>query len=122
MPQIRVRVEGLPEFNRALKGLDAKLLAGLDQAHGELAEGVVRQQRATVPTETAQLRSLIEWKRHRKGSWSVSTGEEGRTPYLGQVEFGGRRNAPSAFVRRAAAAAESRYQQTVEAAIRRAMR
>jgi len=123
MASVRVTVEGISELENALKKLPGAARTALGEANRSLAETAASQQRRTVPRATGRLGSTIRTEQTGRMAWATQTGREGETDYLGIVEYGGtKKNQPARpFVRPAAAHAETRHEQIVIAALRKAL-
>jgi hypothetical protein len=82
-----IKVEGLSEFNRALKKLDSELPKAVRLANNEAAEVVVKYTLPLVPTRSGKAKRTVK---------AISTRTEGRArggskgaPYYPWLEFGG---------------------------------
>ncbi|WP_030488195.1 HK97 gp10 family phage protein [Micromonospora chokoriensis] len=82
-----IRVEGLAEFNRALKKLDANAPKGLRLAHNEAAQIVVDAARPLMPSRTGRARAAIKTRSTRTAT-RVSAGSA-RAPYVPWLDYGG---------------------------------
>lgn len=83
-----VKIEGLAEFNRNLRKLDADLPKVLRLAHNEAAQLIVSYARARVPSRTGRAAGTLKAKSTRTES-RVSGGSK-RASYYGWLDFGGR--------------------------------
>jgi hypothetical protein len=83
-----VKIEGLAEFNRALKKLSADLPKALRLAHNEAAQLIVDYAKPRVPRKTGRAAGSIKAKSTRTES-RVSGGSK-RVPWYPFIDFGGR--------------------------------
>ncbi|MDG4809943.1 HK97 gp10 family phage protein [Micromonospora sp. WMMD1120] len=82
-----IRIEGLNEFNRALKKLDADAPKGLRLAHNEAAQIVVDAARPMMPSRTGRARAAVKARSTRTAT-RVSAGSA-RAPYVPWLDYGG---------------------------------
>lgn len=82
----RIRVDGLREFQSALRALDGDFPKGLRQANKDAADIVAQEAKTRVPVMSGRLRSSI---RALASQRSASVGVGGaRLPYAAVQEFG----------------------------------
>ena len=97
MPNAAVKIDGLADFNRNLRKMDAELPKGLRLALNEAADVVVDAARSTIPRRTGRAQAAIRARSTR--TESRATGGNTRAPYYPWLDFGGegrRRGRPSA--------------------------
>lgn len=82
-----VRVEGLAQFGRALRKLDAEAAKGLRLAHNEAASIVVAGARKKMPSISGRARRAVTARSTRTAS-RVSAGSS-RVPYVPWLDYGG---------------------------------
>ena len=82
-----IRVQGLAEFNKALKRMDSELPKGLRLAHNEAAQIVVDTARSDMPRRSGRARAAVKAKSTRTAS-RVSAGSS-RAPYVPWLDYGG---------------------------------
>lgn len=85
---ITIGVEGLTEFNQALKRLDKDLPKLTRLAMNKAADVVVQYGRARIPVRTGRAQASIK-ARSTRGAVRVSEGGN-RAPYTPWLDFGGR--------------------------------
>lgn len=83
-----IRVEGLREFSRNLKKLDADLPKALRIALNEAADVVVKGARPKVPRKSGRAAASIKARSTRTAVRVVGGGN--RVPYYPWLDFGGR--------------------------------
>ncbi len=82
-----IRVEGLAQFSRSLKKVDASLPKALRLALNEAANVVVEDARPKIPRRTGRAQKALRASSTRTAS-RVSAGSA-RAPYLPWLDFGG---------------------------------
>lgn len=88
MARPTVRVEGIREFQAALRKADRLFPRELRKCFNEVAEPIADEAAQNVPVRTGALRSSIRpLSTQREGR--VAMGYESRVPYAGWIEFGG---------------------------------
>ena len=97
-----VRIEGLKEVNRALRGLSNDLKDGLKDTHRRAGEIVAQGARQIAPVRTGNLLKTIRSNpTQRQGRVAIGNGRAiGGVPYAGPIHFGwpARRIVPQPFV------------------------
>lgn len=83
-----IKIEGLAEFNRNLKKLDADLPKVLRLAHNEAAGLIVDYAKPRVPRKTGRAAGTVKARSTRTES-RVSGGSK-RVPWYAWLDFGGR--------------------------------
>jgi len=83
-----IRVEGLAEFARKLKRLDAQLPKALRLALNQAADVIVETAQPQVPTRSGRARASIR-SRSTRTLARVSAGGD-QAPYYAWLDFGGR--------------------------------
>lgn len=83
-----IRIEGLREFNRQLKTLDADLPKALRIALNQAADLVIGEARPRIPTLTGRARASLK-PRSTRTAVRVQAGGR-RAPYYPWLDFGGR--------------------------------
>lgn len=94
---MRVRIDGLRDFQRALRHADRDLPKQLRKAWNEIAEDVAEEARRRVPVDTGRLRDSI--RPHSQQRYGQVAMGRSSVPYAGWIEFGGRRPHERDFVR-----------------------
>lgn len=84
----RVKIDGLAEFNRNLRKLDAKAPTALRLALNDAAEVVVDYAKPRVPSRTGRARRTIKGRSTRTLARVVAGGP--KAPYYPWLDFGGR--------------------------------
>lgn len=82
-----IRVEGLAQFNRALRLLDAEAPKGLRLAHNEAANIVVDAARPMMPRRTGRAQAAVKARSTRTAT-RVTAGSS-RAPYVPWLDYGG---------------------------------
>ena len=82
-----IRIEGLAQFSRALKRLDAEAPKGLRLAHNEAANIVVSEARRRMPSVSGRARGSVKARSTRTAT-RVSAGSS-RAPYVPYLDYGG---------------------------------
>lgn len=83
-----IRIEGLAEFNRNLRKIDADLPKTLRLAHNEAGQLIVNYATPKVPRRTGRAAGTLKTKSTRT-STRVQGGSK-RVPYYPWLDFGGR--------------------------------
>ena len=83
-----IRIEGLAQFSRALRKLDADAPKGLRLAFNEAAEVVVRRVRPKIPTRTGRAARSLKAASTRTQARVAVGGPS--APYYPWLDFGGR--------------------------------
>lgn len=83
-----IRIEGLAEFSRSLRKLDADVPKALRLAFNEAAEVVVQRVRPTIPKRTGRAAASLKVKSTRTQARIAVGGP--RAPYYPWLDFGGR--------------------------------
>lgn len=83
-----IKVEGLREFNRALKKMDSDLPKAVRLAFNEAADLIVQDARPNVPVRSGRARSTVKARSTRTAARVVGGGN--RAPYYPWLDFGGR--------------------------------
>lgn len=95
--EAKISIDGLAQFNRALRRLDADLPKLLRLAMNRAADVVVDYGQARIPKRTGRAASTIKARSTRT---SVRVAEGGpRAPYVPWLDFGGRTGRRKATVR-----------------------
>ncbi len=87
MPEA-VRVEGLKEFVRGLKGIDRGLAKAVRVVFNDAADIVVTDARPHVPTRSGKARASVKARSTQTAARIVGGGN--RAPYYPWLDFGGR--------------------------------
>ncbi|MDG4762426.1 HK97 gp10 family phage protein [Micromonospora sp. WMMD710] len=82
-----IRVQGLAEFNRSLRKLDADAPKGLRLAHNEAAQIVVDAARPLMPRRSGRAQAAVKARSTRTAT-RVSAGSS-RAPYVPWLDYGG---------------------------------
>lgn len=82
-----IRIEGLAEFNRALRRLDAEAPKGLRLAHNAAGQIVVDTARPKMPKKSGRAQASVKAKSTRTAT-RVSAGSN-RAPYVPWLDYGG---------------------------------
>jgi hypothetical protein len=83
-----IRIEGLAQFSRALRKLDADAPKGLRLAFNEAADVVIARVRPKVPTLSGRARRSVKAKSTRTQARVAVGGPS--APYFPWLDFGGR--------------------------------
>lgn len=83
-----IKVEGLREFNRALKRMDSDLPKAVRLAFNEAADIIVQDARPHVPARTGRARGTVKARSTQTAARVVGGGN--RAPYYPWLDFGGR--------------------------------
>lgn len=83
-----IKIEGLAEFNRALKKLDSDLPKALRLAHNKAAQLIVDWAQPRVPRKSGRAAGTVKAKSTR--TESRVQGGSTRVPYYPWLDFGGR--------------------------------
>lgn len=83
-----IRVQGLSEFSRNLRRLDADLPKALRIAFNQAAEVVVADARSDIPTKSGKAKASVKARSTRTAARIVGGGR--RAPYYPWLDFGGR--------------------------------
>lgn len=82
-----IRVQGLAEFNRALRRLDAEAPKGLRLAHNTAANIVVDAAQPRMPRKSGRAQASVKARSTRTAT-RVSAGSN-RAPYVPWLDYGG---------------------------------
>lgn len=83
-----IRVQGLSEFSRNLRRLDADLPKALRIAFNQAADVVVADARSGIPTKSGKAKASVKARSTRTAARIVGGGR--RAPYYPFLDFGGR--------------------------------
>lgn len=83
-----IKVEGLKEFSRALRGMDRELPKELRKGLNDLAESVIEEARPLAPSRTGAFRRSMKARSTR--TLARAAVGAARVPYGPWIEFGGR--------------------------------
>lgn len=83
-----IQIEGLKEFSRNLKKLDAELPKALRVAFNAAADIVVTDARAGIPSKSGKARRSVKARSTRTAARVVGGGKS--APYYPWLDFGGR--------------------------------
>lgn len=94
---MRVRIDGLREFQRALRRADKDMPKQLRHEWNDIAEDVAAEARSRVPVRSGALRESIRPQSQQRYGQVVMG--RAAVPYAGWIEFGGRRPHERDFVK-----------------------
>lgn len=83
-----IRVQGLSEFSRNLRRLDADLPKALRIAFNQAAEVVAADARSGIPTKSGKAKASVKARSTRTAARIVGGGR--RAPYYPWLDFGGK--------------------------------
>lgn len=84
-----IKIEGLAEFQKALKELDPELNDQLNKALLDVAEGVAVDARKRIPAHSGRARASVMAATGADGPYIAGGGQN--APYFGWLDFGRRR-------------------------------
>lgn len=88
MSETKLTINGLREFNKALKDLDSKFPAMVRLALNKAVDAVIDEARPTIPTRTGRAQRSLRSQSSRTAARVVAGGP--KAPYYPWLDFGGR--------------------------------